>query len=317
MSPEKARYSVDASMLDFQQICLTLTTRCNVRCKKCYMPKDKEMAPRVLASSLKVLQPFAGNVFVGAGENLVSQNLGVFLQWLGREDVLCRATILTNGLLLDPDVPLYYGPKIKWGVTLDGMEQNEVAGLQLNMDIELVKSNIQKIKQSYPHQDMYLNYTLHRRNLGSLRAFLELAIDCRIREVYVTKLKVFESTDVDLLSQYDIDLTELKVVSFFHELQLMADAAGVTLKLPAASLHYRCKVEPMIDVEGHVSFCVGRETTFIGSIADPDLQEKWVRQLRWIVETNFKNDWCDKCENNRFTTTGVQAVSPGYIPERR
>lgn len=315
MSLEKAKYLSDVGhkfILDFPEICLTLTTKCNIRCKKCYMPKDKEMSLDILASSLKLLGPFTGDIFIGAGENLVSENLVFFLRWINSDHIRASATILTNGLLLHPDDVLYFGPKIKWGVTLDGFKQEEIEGLQENMDLDLVKSNIMRIKTIHPDQKMYLNYTLNKNNFSSLVDYMQFAIDYGISEVYITKLKIFENTDVNLLSKLTIDTDRQEVAAIFAKISDMALAHSIKLKLPMNKPYYKCKIEPMIDVEGNISFCVGRETSFISHVKDANLSKKWEAHFKLIMGTNFCNSWCEKCENNNLAFGDVQAISDGY-----
>jgi len=298
-------------MIDSKQIFLTLTTKCNVRCKKCYLPKDKEMSLEVLERTLSILKNFKDQLFIGSGENLIYPYLDHFLTWLNKPTTLSNALILTNGLLLKKDREILFGPKVKWGVTLDGFQQEEITSIQPNFNLETVKQNIKSIKKHYPHQKFYLNYTLTSKNADSLPRFIQFAGECEISEVYVTQLRVFEGTDIALLADFVPDISSSKIQDLLNEARQLSSQFGISLTLPQAKLHYRCQQKPIITVEGEVAYCLGRETSYIGTVWDNDIWENWTNLNKEIMNYD-SHKWCAYCENNIHTEKDVLAISKGY-----
>lgn len=299
-------------MFDVEQVFLTLTTKCNIRCKKCYLPKDREMGPNLLQQCFNVLSSFSGNIFIGSGENLIYPYLSDFIKWLNSDQTEGSATVLTNGLLLEPDRSELFNNKIKWGVTLDGYHQHEIEDIQSkNMDVEKVKRNIRYIKVKYPDQKFYLNYTLTSNNAKSLTKFVNFAIENGIDEVYVTKLRRFESTDSGFLKRYVPDLFESDILYTFAEIKKMAEKNGVTLKLPQQKLHYYCQTKPIITVNGKVAFCLGRETSYIGDVWNKSIQRTW-NTLKNEILGHINTSWCLECENNNEVSEGILSISKGY-----
>jgi len=298
-------------MIDSKQIFLTLTTKCNVRCKKCYLPKDKEMSSEILEKALSVLKDFNGQLFVGSGENLIYPHLDHFLTWLNKSTTLSNALILTNGLLLKKHYKILFSQKVKWGVTLDGFRQEEVETIQPNFKLETVKQNIRSIKKHHPHQKIYLNYTLTSKNADSLLNFIQFAGECEIHEIYVTQLRVFEGTDIALLTNFVPKISSSKIQDLFNEALELSSQLGIYLTLPEKKLHYRCQQKPIITVEGNVAYCLGRETSYIGTIWDDDIWENWTN-LKEEIKNQEHHEWCTYCENNIHTEGDVLAISNGY-----
>ena len=269
-----------------RSIFLNLTNICNVRCKKCItfrvIRKRGELSKDMLFSIFHLLQvhQFNGIVRCGLGENLIYSYLDDLINYVYENTVNYRIDLLTNGLAFPLDKESYYSnKKIRWGVTLDGMTQSDIQGLQSGLDVELVKKNLYQIKLKYPACNMYLNYTLTNKNLGHLPEFIRMAVELNIEQIYVTPLKIFKNHHTDFLSKYIPDLFLSSTMSIFSKIRDLADQNGIRLHLPGTFQAIPCSISgnysPIIDIDGMVSFCSGQENIRIGNITDYNIAAIW------------------------------------------
>ena len=286
---------------------MNLTNLCNVRCKKCITPrvirKRGELSKDMLFSVLRILEAnrFSGLIRCGLGENLIYSYLDELLEYLSANTKKFKFDILTNGLAFNVDKEIYFtNQAVRWGVTLDGMKQDDVKGLQYGLDVELVKKNLFRIRQKYPSCNMYLNYTLHNKNLQHLPDFVKMGIVLGIKQIFVTPLKVFENHYTEFLAKYIPDLSLSSTISIFSKIKHLAKQNGVRLKLPENSCPtVPCAVSdnysPVIDIDGKVSFCSGQESARIGNITNPDIATIW-EKLRKKIGTKTKlSNFCSNC----------------------
>ena len=294
-------------MWQCNSIFLNLINFCNVKCKKCITPKlvkkRGELNKDLLFFVLKKLQEnkFYGIIRCGLGENLIYPYLENLLLNLSTNATNFKFDILTNGLAFDVEREIYYTNRsVRWGVTLDGMVQDDVRGLQYGIDVELVKKNLFSIRKKYPKCKIYLNYTLNKKNLRHLPDFVKMAIDLNVKNVYVTPLKVFKNHHTDFLKKYIPNLSEPNTASVFLEIKNMAKEKGLILKLPdnqcptlpcSATGNY----SPVIDIDGKVSFCSGQERVKIGNITHPNISLLWEKFKRKLEKKSAFSKFCLNC----------------------
>ena len=284
---------------------VALTYKCNAFCKKCmtryHINRDIEMDETILTRLLGLFQinNYSGIVSVGTGEPLLYDNLDLFVKGVLSVNDATRLRLLTNGMLLSPDNnPIIFNPRCKWGVTMDSFEQTTLKGLQKGVDIEKVKHNISAVAQKYGAGQLYLNFTVYQNNIEQILPFCKFAVDNGILEIYLTELKVFTGYEKELAAYRVIHDSRLEDI--LCEAKEFLVSRGVdTRGINFGSKHYREKcynkfiASPVIDVDGSVSFCSGREDIYIGNILDEDIDDRW---HNFASRLNLSDStWCDKC----------------------
>ena len=290
-----------------KNIFLNLTYKCNAFCKKCmtryHRNKDQEMDIDLLRFIISKLKSnhYSNVVSMGAGETLLYKYCTEAIQKLLEVNDSIRLRILTNGMALNDSLPdFYFNQRVIWGITMDGFFQQDLLNIQRGVDIETVKNNVKKIVSRFGPDSIYLNYTLYRTNYDSLVNFFEFAADLSVKSVYVTRLRVFEG--------YENRLKDLSVVNNEHfysikeSIRKIANRAGIECKgidieddFFERQCYKRNRTMPIIDVDGSLSFCCGREDVYIGNIQDENIEAKWSNLLNQL---NTKTTtWCNGCGN--------------------
>lgn len=293
------------SIYDNKNIFLALTYRCNAFCKKCmtryHQNRSMEMSPDIFEHFICFLKAdnYSGMVSMGTGEPLLFPYFDEAIQRILRvNDSICLR-ILTNGMALsNPLSPLLFGGRCKIGVTFDAFEQEQVNIVQRGVNIDAVKESVTKLSQTYGGDHFYLNYTLYQHNLDQLSEFCHFCVDNNIREIYVTELKVYQN--------YESELGQYRVVHDDKWRDALSTAKnylkrqGISTRgIPIAASNERCQcflcggASPIIDVDGSVTFCSGREDIYIGNIVDADLTEKWS-----YFADRLNAAWCKGCHDH-------------------
>lgn len=138
-------------MKNANNVFLSLTTRCNIRCEKCWrfdiFGNGHDAKNEVLEKFFELFYNYKGRVIIGSGENLISKGIEKYINWATLNSI--KTTILTNGLVFNKffEKPKFFSQNIKWGLTMDGFYNQEINNLQTGLDIEKVKNNIVEIKK--------------------------------------------------------------------------------------------------------------------------------------------------------------------------
>ena len=292
---------------DNKNLFLNLTYKCNAFCKKCmtryHQKKNLDMDINLLKYVISKLKfhNYSNLISMGCGEPLLYTHCSEAIQGLLEINDSVRLRILTNGMALSSDLPeFYFDKRVTWGVTVDGFTQNDLHNIQQGVNIELVKENIRKIVSKYGADSIYLNYTLYSTNYDSLVEFYKFAVSLSIKDVYVTRLRVFEGYETRLQGLNVVDNEHLYRIK--KKVNQIAGCAGIKIKgidkKDDAFEKYCFKrngTMPIIDVDGSLSFCCGREDVIIGNICDSDIEVKWENMLNRL--NNEASIWCNKCRN--------------------
>lgn len=294
-----------SALFDNKNLFVALTYRCNAFCKKCmtryHVNRDIEMPPEIIdkIADLLRLRRYEGVISVGSGEPLLYPHFPHFFQSMLAVNDKISLRILSNGKLLEGGLPAeYFNPRCKWGVTMDAFTQASLQGFQNGVDIERVKRNITEIVHRYGRDCLYLNYTLHSRNHREFVDFCRFAVDLGVREVYATGLKIYEGYGERLRAYRLTDTPELRD-SLAHAAKILEEAGvssggiqiGKDRWKPGCFLGNRAS--PIIDVDGTLAFCSGREDAVIGSICDPDIESVWADMSERLAR--HPEYWCRFC----------------------
>ncbi len=311
-------------MLNSKSIFLSLTTRCNLKCAKCWRSqvwgRGQDIDKGVLDKFLNIFADYKGTIIVGSGENLICRHLDAFICWVVENNI--KTTILTTALKFDKfiDKSEYFRPNIEWGVTMDGFQDEQVSMIQQGMKIERVKNNLKNIKKRYPNASLYINYTHTNLNLKDTIPMIHFAGALGIKSVYVTQLKLFEGLD-DSITKYlvnDVNSDEFRgVMKEAHE---TAQKMGIDFYAPLSPKCKHCfdsmqtHHSPIIDVNGDISFCYGRDDTIIGNLLDDDGHAIW---RQYLIDLNADQDkrqaWCSQCFASKTNEHGYFIIPKAKI----
>ena len=299
-------------------IFVALTYKCNAVCKKCMTRCHKNRNAEMPESLLKVLftrlrdSGFQGVVSVGSGEPLLYGRLGYFISSILSINSNISLRILSNGANFHKDLPQnFFDNRIKWGITLDAFTQENLSGFQYGIDIERVKDNVRGVVAGHGPECMYLNYTLNSKNYHELPEFCRFAAELGVREVYATELKVYEGFE-ERLESFRLPRND-EVLAVLRESEGVLRSAEISdrgIQIYSPPVKFACfmrgRAYPVIDVDGSVSLCSGREDIYAGNIADDNIAVAWEEMCRAVNPSEF----CRMCHSSRlkngsYTLPGV------------
>ncbi|HHQ4624437.1 TPA: radical SAM protein [Aeromonas veronii] len=310
-------------MLDSNAVFLNLTTRCNLKCAKCWRSqvwgKGQDIERDVLDKFMDSFSNYKGRIIVGSGENLICQHLEDFIDWVNENEI--DATILTTALKFDKflDKEKFFTKNIQWGVTMDGYLQHQVIPIQKGMNIERVKKNLEIIKGKYKNANFYINYTHTKLNLEDTIHLIDFASSLNINKFYITQLKLFEGLDDSITKEIknNFDCDEFKKV--MSNAEDVAKKKGIYLYAPLTQRERKCfdckdkKFSQIIDVNGDISFCYGRDDEIIGNILDDNGERIWDVHLNKLLSNPEKQKkWCSLCHATKTNENGYF-----YIPKSK
>lgn len=308
-----------------RNIFVVLSYQCNAFCKKCMTRFHTNIGNSMKRSTLdtlaKILKTnnYKGLISVGTGEPFLYEDLSYFIHEILSINDEISIRILTNGTTLTTSLPekLFQG-RCKIGVTFDGFAQSTIEKIQTNIQISDVKSNIAKVIECYNPDVFYLNYTVYQHNIDELLEFCKFAVDLGIKEVYATELKIYEGYENELndyrVKTDDVSkniITEAK--NLLENFDINGEAIDIFQKKQRIACYARNIASPIIDFDGSVSFCCGREDVIVGNIADENIQTLWSNKLIEIKRNTLS--WCDLCHDTQLST-GLYRL-PSTIYKRR
>lgn len=308
-----------------KNIFVVLTYRCNAFCQKCItrynrfrdQSMSKEDCERL--AKLFVENNYSGTINMGSGESLLHAELPSFVErvLIGVPDT--RFRILSNGKLFSAQLPsVLFSPCVNWGITLDGFCNEDLVNLQQGVDVEHVKSNIRGVCNAGFAGNLYLNYTLNKQNIKSLKSYIDFANEMKIPDLYVTEMKVFKGfSDLDQyrLSAQDRDSVR-KLREYAESLSFRTVGFDVDRDstLPRGCFRRKINVSPIIDLDCRITFCSGQEDVFIGNVFDPDTLTKWAALFqKFASDASATEKWCSRCFA-KLDKDGYFSVPPALNP---
>lgn len=292
-------------MFNNKNIFIALTYKCNAFCKKCmtrFHENNKiEISEEILQKFYTLLKKnqYKGTISIGTGEPLLYDGIVKFVSNVLNVNDIIRLRLLTNGMLLSVENnPILFNNRCIWGVTFDAFNQATLQGVQKGVDIEKVKSNVRNVAMKYGGSRIYLNFTVYQSNIEEILPFCMFAVENGINQIYLTELKVFNGYE-DILKPYVLKKDDY----FYNEIlnvKKYLDKKGISTKgINFDKTEYKCEcfkhniASPIIDVNGSVSFCSGREDIYVGNITDYNIEKKWSSFMNKVASTQGK--WCYKC----------------------
>jgi len=309
-------------MINTNRIFLSLTTRCNIKCAKCWrfnvFGKGRDIRKDVLKKFMNLFKNYKGRIIIGSGENLISNAIDEYIKWCIENNI--KTTILTTGLLFNRffQKEYFFESNIKWGVTLDGFYNFEIKNLQLGIDVEKVKKNLHFIKKKYPNSSFYINITHTKNNLHSTLKIIQFAYELGIKEVYITQLKLFEGLNDTYTKNQVIDINSKEFISIMKEAYELSKKFNIKLYAPLFSNKKNCfkeninDISPSIHTNGNIIFCYGRDGKPIGNILDDNGFYIWREFLNNLSNNPFyQEQWCNLCNAGITSERGYYYI-PGY-----
>lgn len=300
-----------------KNIYIALTYKCNAKCQKCltryHINRGSEMSPKMIDVIYTRLceSNYQGMVSVGSGEPILYPYLEYFIEKILSLNDNVHLRLLTNGQAFTTDLPVVcYNRRCKWGVTMDGFVQTDLIGLQEHVSIETVKKNIISVVETYGSDCLYLNFTLNNRNYRSLIDYCKFALSLNIPEIYVTELKIYEGYN-STLNKYRLCRNNEVYETLRYAKQLLSDNGISSPSFNIDSLpwknqcYFANRANPVIDVDGTVTFCGGHEDLYVGNIQDPDIEKKWIMFAEQLISDNVL--WCEHC-HDRILPNGLYSL---------
>lgn len=310
-------------MFNNKNIFVALTYKCNAYCTKCMTRHHKNKNTEIDEEKLNRLYDlltknnYKGLVSVGSGEPLLYPDIKSFMANILEINSEVRLRLLTNGMPLNPDDSSLFDKRCIWGITMDAYTQQSLLGLQKGVDIERVKYNVSTAAKRYSSSNMYLNFTVYRTNVDEILPFIEFAVRNGIYEIYLTELKVYTGFEKKL-ENYSV-IYDGHFIDTLKEAKRYLEVRGISTRgIPLDQPIYRNEcykrnvASPIIDVDGSVSFCSGREDIYVGNILDSDIESKWRAFAPKISRTNGK--WCEKC-HDRIYPDGTYSLPKTILME--
>lgn len=262
-------------------LAVELTTKCTSDCRKCYRRRvwgrGNRMDDAVFDKVISGLYDVGGkyDILLGTGESLLELGrVEAIIEWANVHGK--TVTILTAGMPLVDSVTavLRKAKNLVLQVTFDGMNQNDIAGVQ-RTNIDIVKSKSKKAAETL---NLNFNYTLHAKSIDSVMELLDFSHECGVKSVFLTPIQVYDVCDD--VRDISIDTTNDEVRKKFAAYMDYSKALGIRLKIPdvripSPLIGYRelfslCRkgqyLRPIIRVDGGVCVCWGREDALIGDL---------------------------------------------------
>lgn len=256
-------------------IAVDLTTRCAAVCKKCYrryIYSDSDMQQDTfddLMASLSELENKV-SILLGTGEALL---LPVYIktltEWSHSNNSFIH--ILTTGVCLSERVIsiLKESPFVSVQVTFDGFINNDISEVQ-KIDFEKVKRNVRKLSLFIKPN---FNYTLYNHNVSSLFRLIDFAVDCGVKEISVTPVKIYDLC-YESLAGFAVDLQDSSLQRSLAGVREYAKNNMIDLIIPAGirksssekdnqEWAFYCSrmgfFRPIVRTNGSLAVCWGRE----------------------------------------------------------
>lgn len=299
---------MEIGLFQNKNVYIALTYKCNAKCQKCmtrnHVNRSYEMSRELIDIICSKLceANYQGMISIGSGEPILYPHLEYFISNILSINDMIHLRFLTNGQAFTNELPaICFDNRCKWGVTMDGFVQSDLIGLQEGILIETVKQNIISIIEKYGSKCLYLNFTLNNQNYTSLIDYCKFAASLNISEIYVTELKIYEGYH-DELNKYRLCRNET-VYKTIHKAKTVLSDKGIpsvsfNLDLPhEKSQCFLCnRASPIIDVNGTVAFCSGREDIYVGNIKDMDIEDRWRAFSVQLISKNIS--WCEHCHDH-------------------
>ena len=295
---------------------------CNASCEKClnryHLLRNVKISQEVCCRFLDLLKRFNydGTIEFGSGESLIVPGFVEFVQKVLQVAPRSNVKILSNGKCFNKYLSraLLDDPRVSWGITFDGFFNEDLIGLQKGIDIEKVKQSFRDF-EVLP-KNIYINYTLTSKSVRSLCDFLTFCKEIKIPKFYITPVKIFTETQKISWARVDFDSSGvrkelLRAKDLVRALGLNGDIPIFKAKKRRSMCWCQGRANPVIDLDGTVSFCLGREDVVIGNILDADIVEKWKRKKESLSE-NLSDGvvWCECC-SSRPNEDGIYPTPRG------
>ena len=185
---------------------------------------------------------------------------------------------------------------------MDGFKQNDFNNMQYGVDIEKVKDNLKSISEQGHAENVSTNYTLNGKNVKNLIKYLEFANSIGIKNIYITRLKVFVEF-YDKLKDYELDFDNPETEVILKKAQQFCKDSNFSVDFPTLTKPQKkeCwktgKLSPVINFNGDIGFCYGREDVIVANILEPNFDEKW-QKIYNLLNKSDDDFWCKKCFSN-------------------
>ena len=317
---------------------LLVTSKCNIRCKMCNIPRGEWMFPESRNSEILKLMPYLEEIIWHGGEPLLYPHIYDLIEEASRNNV--RQTISTNGLLLDEkNIKKLLAANVELNVSIHGLDKKTYESIHINGDFDKLISNLSLIKKLMSESANKIKYgfkfLLMKNNYKQMPYIYNFVKQYGFNHVYINVLDEFTVSDEKILYYgKDRDILEkiiqmsdslrekLKEINVFYEawipdinepacndeknnddVKIIKNKTGCYI--PWKKMH--------VDMDGDVRndcFC---SNIVIGNIVKEDIENIWngkrVLQVREnIINDGFDSACADGCINGRVPENYLKSV---------
>jgi MoaA/NifB/PqqE/SkfB family radical SAM enzyme len=289
--------------LYFHHAQISNTDFCNLKCRGCaYHGEDprygfaatralrrrREMKPADYYTYIDQLPPGKDVLFCPSGEIFVSGNAIDYIKYACQKNLYVR--ILTNGMLLTPDISKYL---LEWGVaavifSIDGHRADLVENIRIGINFKKVIDNLKQLQKIRDQSGSNMVIGVQSGWFEELRPFKEEMITFW-RELGVDSLAFFEEK-IDLFT--DKRILDIKNTHLNFSLPCFKT-------LVTAPLMTDGKIAPC---SHHMPIAWSKlDTSWMKSVSDGSIDEihKYYRQMRLDPDSPYRRN-CAKCQSKMY-----------------
>jgi MoaA/NifB/PqqE/SkfB family radical SAM enzyme len=163
-----------------KRLWVTVTTRCNIRCRTCGLWKNKWDLPYETAKQVMELYPFLDRLVWLGGEVFMYEHFEEMFDKAAQFPIL-RQQVITNGVILNEKwiKKIVFAPNTELTFSVDGTTKEVYESIKCGASFDKLLENIRltmEMKEKYKSPiDIRLNVLIMRSNYHQLEDFIDFA----------------------------------------------------------------------------------------------------------------------------------------------
>lgn len=323
-------------------LALLVTSKCNIRCKMCSIPKEHWTFPSEKNSEILKLMPYLEEIIWHGGEPLLYPHIYDLITEASKYDI--KQTISTNALLLDEvNIRKLLATNIELNISIHGLDKSIYESIHINGNFDKLISNLLLIKKIMLESKSNIRYGLKflvmKSNYKQIENIYEFVKQYGFNHVHINILDEFTVSDEnilyygkdsnileDIIAMSNKLKTDFNSINVFYEAWLpeinnkilnnddcndkkinskKINKIKIGCYIPWKKIH--------IDMNGNVRndcFC---NNIVIGNINRDTIENIWnaktvVDVRNNIINNSFDNACSDGCKNGRVPVNYLKAI---------
>jgi MoaA/NifB/PqqE/SkfB family radical SAM enzyme len=309
------------------QITLTMTLRCNYRCKMCYQNTFSGDMDRKILKKIEDIMPFARSVQAFGGEPLAYPHLDEVIDFSRKYETelhtITNGSLITEGMARDLVASGFRHMKVSIDAGTPQTYKQIRGGNFFEVIGGVARITREKLRLDTPYPNIHINFLAMKSNILELPKLVVIAAEIGVTDVNV----FFPSLHKEELlheclyfHQEESDITMLKAREIGKEL-------GVNVRLPQLfseepdkhDKRFNC-ADPwtkfLIDVNGDATLCCGG-APILGNILESSMDDIWngeiAQNIRKTVNTDKEPPYCKICRLRKPSTKELGMHIPTHL----